>query len=139
MTATAERNVTISFKLPFNEYSFIYTSYPNITFLSCVIHIQLSRFDSTYKDRRHIYWASGNIPQVVHVSFLLSLSDGLVLPQLLKQLRLRLAVVRQCGSSCRCGGNQFRIQIVAKKPRRKRLQSVDEERPRLQASSTDGR
>lgn len=56
----------------------------------------------------------GDIPEVVNVAFLLSLSDCLVLPQLPEQLRFSLAVVRQSGGSRRCCSNQIRIQSLTK-------------------------
>lgn len=53
-----------------------------------------------------------HIPKVFgHVTFLLSLSDSLVLPQLLEQLRLGLAAVRKSGGCGRCSCYQFRIQF----------------------------
>lgn len=56
----------------------------------------------------------GDIPEVVNVPFLLSLSDCLVLPQLPEQLRFSLAAVRQSGGSSRCCRNQIRIQSLTK-------------------------
>lgn len=64
----------------------------------------------TFIHWRPIHWIPGHIPEVAHVPFALSISDGLVLPQLLQQLRLSLAAVRQGGGSSRCGCYQFRVQ-----------------------------
>lgn len=75
------------------------------------------------------------IPEVVHFPLFLLLSDGLVLPQLLEQLRLGLAAVRQSGGGSRCSCNQFRIKCLTGKHSAERLESVDESG--LQISSQD--